>query len=273
MTTLNETSAETTWSPLSVEVCGGEVSLLRRGEGPAALVLPRDNGHAPRNRFMEGLASRHTVYSPRYPGFHDGGSAEAWDWLGDVRDLAVVQLQFLRALGVDRVTLVGLGFGGWVAAEMASMGSSAFDALVLVAPMGIQPKRDYIYDQFLVSTEAYARRGFADQGAFERVYGPEPSFEQLEAWETDREMTSRLAWKPYMYHSSLPKLLSGVNCPTLVVWGDSDEVVPRECGEAYRAAIPSCRLEIVAGAGHAVDLDQPSALERVVLEFLQSTRR
>lgn len=273
MTTVeDQTPAATDWAHLTAGVCGNEVAFLRAGAGPNVLVLPRDNGHAPQSRFVDRLAGHHTVYQPRYPGFHDGGDPAEWDWLTNARDLAVVQLQLVEALGIKRLTLVGLGFGGWIAAEMASMKPAGLDALVLVAPMGIQPGREYIYDQFLVSTEAYARRGFADQAAFNRVYGEEPSFEQLEAWETDREMTSRLAWKPYMYNPSLPRLLSGVGCPTLVLWGDSDEVVPNECAELYRAAIPNARLEIVAGAGHAVDLEQPEALAHQVLGFLQPVR-
>jgi pimeloyl-ACP methyl ester carboxylesterase len=272
MTTPNGAVA-TSWTPFTVEVCGGEVSYLRAGQGPAVLVLPRDNGHPPDTAFLDRLASDRTVYAPRYPGFHGGGEAEAWDWMGDVRDIAAVQLQFLRELGVGRVTALGLGFGGWVAAEMAVMSPGVFDALVLVAPMGIQPREAYIFDQFLVSTEAYARRAFADQSAFERIYGAEPDFDQLEAWETDREMTSRLAWKPYMYHPSLPRLLSGVDCPTLIAWGDADEVVPAECGEAYHAAIPRSTLRVIPGAGHAVDLEQPSALAGAIAEFLQSSRR
>jgi pimeloyl-ACP methyl ester carboxylesterase len=271
--TTTDSARATAWTPLSAEVCGNEVSFLRAGQGPPVLVLPRDNGHAPTNAFLDQLAAGRTVYHPWYPGFHGGGEPSGWDWLTGVRDLAIVQIQFVKALGLDGLTLVGFGFGGWIAAEMASMQLSSLDALVLVAPMGLQPHREYIYDQFLVSTEAYARQGFADQAAFERVYGEEPGFEQLEAWETDREMTSRLAWKPYMYNPALPRLLAGVRCPALVVWGDSDGIVPEECGGLYRAAIPGARLETVARAGHAVDLEQPGQLAGAVIEFLKQPAR
>ncbi|MEX0683381.1 MAG: alpha/beta hydrolase [Dehalococcoidia bacterium] len=256
----------------ALQVGGREVSVLQGGKGAPILVLPRDNGHAPVSEFLERLASQYTVYHPWYPGFHQGGDPMAWDWLTSTRDLAVVQLQLVKGLGLDRPTVIGLGFGGWIAAEMATMSPTGFEALVLVAPMGIQPTRDYIYDQFLVSTEAYARRGFFDQAGFERVYGAEPALEQLEAWETDREMTSRLAWKPYMYNPALPYLLSGVRCPTLVSWGDSDEVVPGECGQLYQSAIAGAHLKIVSNAGHAVDLEQPGRLADIVLKFLERVR-
>ena len=132
---------------------------------------------------------------------------------------------------------------------------------------GIEPKSEYILDQFLISTEAYARAGFASDESFDAAYGAEPEFEQLEGWETDREMASRLAWKPYMYDASLAGLLAGVPTPALIVRGDSDHVVPGECAELYRAALPNARLEVVAG-GHAVDLEQPEKLGTLIKQFL-----
>lgn len=253
----------------TVQVCGIDVAFERAGDGPPLIVLPRDNGHAPRSEFLVGLAQTNTVYYPWLPGFHNGGP-EAWEWLTNIRDLAMVQRLFLSALGLERVTLIGLGFGGWLAAEMAAMGPERFDKLVLVGPMGIQPKNAYIIDQFIVSTESYARAAFSDDAAFDAIYGEEPEFEQLESWETDREMTSRLAWKPYMYDPTLPRLLAGVPTPALIVVGADDRVVPPECGELYRAALPNARLETINNCGHAVDLEQPALLASKVGAFLRS---
>ena len=80
-------------------------------------------------------------------------------------------------------------------------------------------------------------------------------------------MTFRIAWKPYMYNPTLPHLLPGVTTPALVVWGRRNRVVPLECGEAYARALPGARLAVVDGAGHCVDMEQPEALARLVLEI------
>ena len=42
----------------------------------------------------------------------------------------------------------------------------------------------------------YARAGFHDQKAFDKVYGAEPSIDQLEMWDICREMSFRIAWRP-----------------------------------------------------------------------------
>ena len=235
------------------------------------LLLPKDNGHPPGREFAGRLAESATVYFPIYPGYQGSPDIAAWEWLANVRDLAVVQRQFLDALGLDHVSIVGVGFGGWVAAEMATVSSRGLEALVLVNPMGIQPKNDYIYDQFLFSSEAYARHGFRNQEAFDALYGAEPEFEQLDAWESDRLMTSRLAWKPYMYNPTLPRLLAGVTTPTLIVSGDADEVVPPECAAMYKAALPNAELETMPDCGHAIDAEYPEPLAAAVTAFLNRT--
>jgi pimeloyl-ACP methyl ester carboxylesterase len=257
------------WETGSLQVCGGDISFRRAGSGAPVIVLPRDNGHPPKQEFLESLSAEFTVFAPWLPGFH-GSQPEQWEWLSSVRDCAMVLRQALGATGIGQPAVVGLGFGGWVAAEMAAMGPQLFSRIVLVSPMGIQPKNDYIMDQFLISTEGYARSGFADDAAFEAIYGAEPEFEQLESWETDREMTSRLAWKPYMFDPSLPNLLSGVTNPTLIAVGDTDRVVPTECAEAYQAALPNATLEQFVGAGHVVELEQPAALAAKVSAFLRA---
>ena len=105
--------------------------------------------------------------------------------------------------------------------------------------MGVKPAQGEILDQALVSYIEYVRAGFEDQGAFDRLYGADPPTPQLEQWDLNREMTFRIAWKPYMYNPTLPHLLGGVRARALVVWGRGDKVVPLECGEAYAQAHPA----------------------------------
>ena len=270
-TTPAPTASAVEWATRTVEVCGHPITVRAAGSGSPLFVLPRDNGHPPHHEFLDLLAANFRIYEPWLPGFH-GSTPEEWEWLANVRDLAVVCRQLLSTLGMDRCSAVGLGFGGWLLAEMATMGPERFDAITLIGPMGIQPRREYILDQFLISTESYARSAYAEQTAFEAVYTAEPAFDQLESWETDREMTSRIAWKPYMYNPSLPGLLRGVPTPALIVHGSADRIVPLECAELYRAALPNASVELFANAGHAVELEQPAAVAATVANFMRTAR-
>lgn len=89
--------------------------------------------------------------------------------------------------------VVGLGFGGWIAAEMAMMCHHSMSRMVLVGAMGILPRSGEILDQFLINTIDYTRAGFENQDKYLELYAAEPTLDQLEQWEIDREMTSRIA--------------------------------------------------------------------------------
>ena len=97
------------------------------------------------------------------------------------------------------------------------------------------------------------------------MYGRVIDDDVLLQWDLNREMTTRVGWKPYMYNRRLLPLLRDVATPTLVVWGEADRVVPRQCADRYLAALPDARLVIVPGCGHAVDLEAPDSLARMVL--------
>jgi pimeloyl-ACP methyl ester carboxylesterase len=63
--------------------------------------------------------------------------------------------------------------------------------------------------------------------------------------------------------------LATIRVPTLIVVGDRDEPFLAPC-EYMAKKIPNARLEVIAGAGHSSNLDQPAAFDRVLLDFLDS---
>jgi pimeloyl-ACP methyl ester carboxylesterase len=256
------------WHSSTVAVAGTTLHVTRGGSGAPVLVLSHDIGSPPSLPFYDALARRFSVIRPSHPGY-DGSPRP--DWMRSVRDVAVVYQGLLAEDAATRApgtaAVIGLGFGGWIAAEMATMAPRALRALVLVGAMGVKPERGEIADQALVSYIDYVRAGFAEAAAFERVYGAAPT-PTLEQWDLNREMTFRIAWKPYMYNPTLPHLLGAVATPSLVVWGRQDRIVPLECGERYAKALPRARLEIVEGAGHLVEMEQPDALASLVTRFL-----
>ena len=254
----------TRWTETAVELAGGKLHLARAGSGRPVLVLHHDIGSPDRLDFYDALANRFDVLVPHHPGY---GKSERPQWLRSVRDVAVMYQSMLSDLALDRISLIGLGFGGWIAAEMATMAPRDVHRLILVGAMGLKPPEGDILDQAIVSYLDYARAGFHDQAAFAKIYG-DVSTDQLVEWDLCREMCFRIAWKPYMYSQTLPHLLGGVKAPALVVWGDDDRIVPRSAGELYAAALPHARFEIVRAAGHFAEMEQPEVLARLIGGFI-----
>ncbi len=253
------------WTESTIEIAGTKTYLARAGKGSPVLVLHRDIGTPAKSSFHDRLAQAADVIIPHHAGW---GRSPRADWMRSVRDMAVMHRGLLAELGIEKATLVGLGFGGWIAAEMATMAPSDVAKLVLVAPMGLKPPEGDILDQAIVSYIDYARAGFHDQSKFEETYGAEPSTDQLEAWDIAREMCFRIAWKPYMYSQTLPHLLGSVKAPALIVWGDKDKIVPVSTAKRYVAALPTAKLEVIENCGHCVDLEQPERLAGLVSTFI-----
>jgi len=246
-------------------IAGVKVHVSRAGKGSPLLVLHHDIGAPDKAEIFDLLAKSHDLIIPHHPGW---GKSERPQWMRSVRDISAMYQALLVELKIDKASLLGLGFGGWIAAEMATQSPKSVDKMVLVGPMGIKPPEGYILDQAIVSYIDYARAGFQDQSKFDAQYGKEPTTDQLEAWDIAREMCFRTAWKPYMYSQTLPHLLTSVKTPTLIVWGDQDKIVPYSTAAAWQKALPAAKLETIKGCGHCVDLEQPEAVAKSVTAFL-----
>jgi len=253
------------WKTSTVEAGGTSVHLRRAGKGHPLVVLHHETGTLDDLPFYDALAANYDVLVPHHPGY---SRSPRPDWMRSARDVAVVHRGLLSELKIGKAALVGLGFGGWIAAEMATMAPADLSHLVLVGAMGIKPPQGDILDLAITGYMDYARAGFHDPKAFDRVYGAEPSVDQLEMWDICREMSFRIAWKPYMHSQTLPHLLKTVRAPALVVWGEHDKVVPISAGKRYVEALPNAKFEIVKACGHAVDMEQPEALAKLVSTFI-----
>jgi pimeloyl-ACP methyl ester carboxylesterase len=264
---MTPTTSALAWTTEEVRVAGSSVRLRTAGRGAPLLVLHHDVGTLETLPLYEALAARFTLLLPSHPGY-DGSERPAW--MRGVRDVAVTYQALLAQRGLAEVSLVGLGFGGWIAAEMATMAPRAFRRLVLVGALGLKPAEGEILDQALVSYIEYVRAGFADQARFDALFGPDPATAQLEQWDLNREMTFRIAWKPYMYNPTLAPLLEGVQTPALIVWGGRDRIVPPGVAQQFGRALPTSRVTVLDGAGHFVDMEQPDTLAKLITQFVES---
>ena len=259
MTTATESHTEHT-----IEVAGLALRYLKGGAGPPVVVLHHSTGNPGWIPFYERLAERATVYVPDMPGY---GQSARPEWAREPRDLAILLLQALTRLGLESATLVGLGFGGFVAAEMATMCQERIGRLVLVGAPGHQPREGEILDQMMVDFHEYVMAGFRDEDGFRKAFGDDARRTFKELWDYSREMTARLTWKPYMFSRRLAPLLREVRTPTLVLHGAEDAIVPVDVARQYAEALPNARLEVMPNGGHLVEYEDPGAIGERIATF------
>jgi pimeloyl-ACP methyl ester carboxylesterase len=255
-----------TWTEQTVQITERNVRLLEGGAGGDPVwVLHHSIGNPGWIEFYDRLAATNRVTVPDLPGF---GQSERPEWAREPRDLGIALHLLFDKLGLDSVSLVGLGFGGWIAAEMATLNQSRIKRLMLVGAAGVQPREGEIVDQMLIDYDEYVKAGFHDEAAFHRQFGDEVDPAYKELWDYSREMTARLAWKPYMFNRRLLPLLREVETATLIVWGDNDRIVPIDAAHQYQEALRNSRLELVPNAGHFLDMEKPEELARLVSAHL-----
>ena len=260
-------TATKTANESTVRIGENDVQMFSGGSGPPLLYLHGAGGNAGWQAFHEALAQSHTVHAPSQPGFNGTPKPQ---WVSTITDLAHFNLEMVQRLGLTQYVLVGHSMGGWVAAEMAAMGQENLKGLVLIDAVGIRPKQGEIAEIFMVSAQNRAGLRFHDTSQvpdYEEL-SREMTPEEVLVDHSNREMASRLCWKPYMHNPTLPSYLAKVNIPSLLIWGRQDAIVPVECGDLYHQVLSNSSLKIIENCGHLPQIEKPQEFQAAISGFL-----
>jgi pimeloyl-ACP methyl ester carboxylesterase len=248
-----------------VSVAGVRTHLLRGGRGTPVLVLHPEYAASRWFPFHDRLAARFQVLAPDHPGF---GQSERPEWLDCVDDLVFHYVDLLDLLGLPTVSLLGVSFGGWIAAELAVAHPERVQRLVLVGAAGLKVDRVQRFDVFLHPVEETLQHLFHDPSRAAQLLPTELGPEVIVRGYREASTLARLTWNPYLYNPKLGRRLRRVAAPTLIVWGENDTFLPLPHGEAYAALIPNARLETIPACGHLVPYEQTELFTQRVTEFL-----
>jgi pimeloyl-ACP methyl ester carboxylesterase len=254
----------------TVALSAGEVGYSVHGDGPPVVVLHRDVVVPGKSPFIASLADRHTVYALDLPGF---GSSPRPAWMRTVTQMATLTGHAIATLGLGECPLIGLGFGGWVAADLATQGCAGrFSEVLLVSPWGVKPSSGEISDFVLFDLGRWASLGFHDPARYVELCGDPLEYELMRSWDTAREAVSAVAWKPIGHSRPLRAMVSLIDAPTLVVWGADDAIVPPSCIDDWASAMPSAKTVVVPEAGHQVELEATSTVAQLAYEFFAANK-
>jgi len=247
-------------------IAGCGVNVMRGGKGAPLLFLHGAGGAGVWLPFMEKLSERYDVIVPDHPGF---GRSDKPEWLDDISDLAFFYLDFLDALDLDGVHLVGNSLGGWLAAEIAIRNTQRLRTLTLVSAAGLHlpgvPKGDI----FLWTPEERVRNLFVDQKLADLRLSMPLTDEQVDIGLKNELATADLAWHPRFHHPRVRKWIHRIDVPTLIVWGDNDKIFPARFGEEYHRLIKGSRLAVLPACGHLPHVEKADAFVDLFTRFVE----
>jgi len=250
----------------SLVVEGLRVDMIERGSGSPLLFLHAENGIEPALAAIDELAKSAHVIAPTHPGF---GRSELAPGMRTVDDLSYFYLDLLDQLDLSDLTVVGVGLGAWIAAEIAVKSTARMARLVMANAVGVKvgdrETRD-IADIFAITDQEYLEIAYCDPNAGRRDFKALPDAE-VQAAARAREATARFAWSPYFHNPRLKSRLHRIQIPTLFLWGTHDRMLSEAYGRAFCAMIPGARFQPIERAGHFPDQEQPRIFAEQVLAF------
>jgi len=272
-------------------VDGVEIAYADVGQGPRTLLLVHGLGsYLPVwSRNLPELAKSYRVVAIDLPGY--GRSSKA-NYRYSMEFFARAVERFIETLSLEHVVLVGHSMGGQIALTHALLYPGRAEALVLVAPAGLE--------RFTPGEAAWMERAVTKDTV--KATAPEAVFANLAGNFSDMpaearfmaDDRTRIAGGPeldsYAYanarsvaamlHGPVYERLGEIRVPSLVLFGTGDQLIPNPAlhgGTTQSVAeeakrIPGSQIQLIADAGHMVQFERPGAFDAAVLAFLSQMK-
>jgi pimeloyl-ACP methyl ester carboxylesterase len=265
-----------------VSLPGAEVNYVDVGEGEPILFIHGISGCW--QNWLENLphlSRGRRAIALDLPGF---GASPMPSWPIDMPAYGRLVHDFCEKLGIEGATVVGNSMGGFVAVEAATTAPGRFSRLVLVSAAGI------------LNTWSPEARATATAYAWKR-FGPQVA--DRGEWIVSHPRCRRLFWAPFvrfpdrlradllveqmagglrgpafgdalraLLRHDIRERLGTIETPTMIVWGQSDRVIPMAAALSYHRRIPHSRLEIFERTGHVPQLERPARFNGLLDDFL-----
>jgi pimeloyl-ACP methyl ester carboxylesterase len=162
--------------------------------------------------------------------------------------------------------LVGHSLGGWVALQAYLHDPTAVQGLILIASAGLEgvnfaPPQMSLGGDFSTMMQQLFGTLFHD-----------PS--KIDQTELQSILTQAMSAPALMSLSPEGMLKSSdletINCPSLLIWGENDKLIPSEWAQVFHDHLPNSQLSYISECGHLPQLEKPSEVHNSLTQFLGS---
>lgn len=242
------------------------VRVLQGGEGPPLLFLHGAGGVRDDDLLLKVLSRSFSVHAPLLPGY--GDSRECSE-LRDMLDFTLHHWDVVDRLGLKNPLIVGHSMGGMIAAEMAAIQPNDVSRLALIAPAGLWLDEHPIADIFATLPFEMPALLFHDAaaGAAAMTAGldlDDPKFLQTYLVANARQlgMAGRILFP--IPERGLSQRLYRIKAKTVLVWGESDKLIPPVYAREFQAGIAGASLVTIREAGHMAIHEKPTEVAAAI---------
>ncbi len=228
------------------------------------------------NRVARHLEQDFNVLQPDLPGF--GMSSSALDNRYTATAQAERLLNFMTQQGHQQFHLGGNSMGGYVALAVAALAPERVQSLWLLAPAGVNtpPLSGFVESllagepNVLLPANAAQFDHMLDLVFSKRPWIPGPVLRYLGDNQAARKPRLEAIFADLATSQPAEQLAPAVKAPTLIVWGENDQILHPSGAATLAALIAGSRAELLPGVGHLPQIEQPAAVANSYLDWLAS---
>ena len=183
--------------------------------------------------------------------------------------------RYILASAPPEFALLGFSMGGYVALEIARLAPERVERLALLATTA-RPDTPEQREKRMKRVAVVEAGGFEADIALQSPLVVHPSHAEDQALaELNRLMALEAGPEAFVRHimaiiarRDQRDLLPTISCPTLIVAGDGDQLMPAAVTDELAALIPGAKLVTLPESGHYFPLEQPEKLNAVLVEWV-----
>jgi pimeloyl-ACP methyl ester carboxylesterase len=247
-------------------VRGTMLRMFRGGEGDPVLFLHGAAGLSVWTPFFQAISQKYDLIVPEHPGF---GKSDDPRFLTSIADLSMFYLDFIEQIGLKKFHLIANSLGGWIASELAIRDCSRLKSLTLIAPAGLCADDITREDTFQWTPEQQVRKLFVNQAIADRMLSQMPTPEQQAIQAKNQATTAKLGKATNLCDPNLEKWLHRIKVPSLIIWGDSDNVMPAAYAQRWSSSLFDARVSVISECGHLPHAEKADIVAEQVEKFLK----
>ncbi len=228
-----------------------ELAYRVAGEGrPVVFLHGMWNSSVVWKRTFDLFSPHYRLYAPDIPGHGQSPARLPWR----LREVAALLAAWMRSLEMPPAAIVGHSMGGALAIILAAAEPQLVDRLVLVNTAGLPTQR------FFLRALASAGLGFANHPniRYTSRYGDPRRVQSLSTWQAMNEL---------LVCDVRPDLRL-IRCPTLIIWGMRDLLLPAQSAVLVQRSIQGAELVMLPNIRHDPLRQAPDTFHAVLEDFL-----